>query len=224
MRGKADRIEKDCVAGPAVILRVPTLMGTPRWLRFHHPRKVYIVRRLDRVKPVLRELADLIDRGAYIAGYIAYEAASAFDPAFVTRRPVAGLPLLWFGVYDRPEQILAIPGDPVAPGARDDVQQWQATLAPADYRRALSRIRRYIAAGDTYQVNYTFRLRTPMTINPWRLFRAMYAAQPVPYAAFVDTGHNALVSLSPELFFQRKGDIIGPADEGYDHARGRVGR
>ena len=73
-------------------------------------------------------------------------------------------------------------------------------------RRALPglhrRIKKHISAGDTYQVNFTYRLRTECDADPWDLFLEMTAAHDPPYGAFIDTGQWAVCSASPELFFR----------------------
>ena len=102
--------------------------------------------------------------------------------------------------------------------SQDEVAQWLAKHAPAtaapagvagieanvdqaEFTRALHRIHDYILAGDTYQVNYTYRLRFDAFGSPLALYARLRARQPVPYGALVmlpDGG--ALLSLSPELF------------------------
>jgi hypothetical protein len=52
-----------------------------------------------------------------------------------------------------------------------------------------------IAEGRTYQVNYTFRLRAPLTGDAWEWFARLAAAQQAPYAAFVDIGDWAICSV-----------------------------
>jgi para-aminobenzoate synthetase/4-amino-4-deoxychorismate lyase len=65
----------------------------------------------------------------------------------------------------------------------------------------LARIHDYIAAGDTYQVNYTYRLRFDAFGAPAALYARLRARQPVPYGALLTLPDGgALLSLSPELF------------------------
>ncbi len=102
--------------------------------------------------------------------------------------------------------------------SQQDVAQWLAAQAPAgdapagiahvaanidqaQFTQALARIQDYIGAGDTYQVNYTYRLRFDAFGAPAALYARLRARQPVPYGALImlpDGG--ALLSLSPELF------------------------
>jgi para-aminobenzoate synthetase/4-amino-4-deoxychorismate lyase len=85
----------------------------------------------------------------------------------------------------------------------------RANVAETQFTQAIARIRDYIAAGDTYQVNYTYRLRFDAFGDPCALYQRLRARQPVPYGALVlaDDG-TAVLSLSPELFVRRAGDIL----------------
>lgn len=71
----------------------------------------------------------------------------------------------------------------------------------AQFDNAINTIRDYIAAGDTYQVNYTFRLRFEAYGELCGLYQALRAQQPVPYGACIQLPDGrAILSLSPELF------------------------
>lgn len=86
------------------------------------------------------------------------------------------------------------------------IAQVHANVDEAEFTRALARIHDYIAAGDTYQVNYTYRLRFDAFGSLFALYARLRARQPVPYGALValpDGG--ALLSLSPELFVRHAG-------------------
>ena len=50
---------------------------------FVDPSEVHVAHSLEQVLPALRALEDASGRGLFAAGYICYEAAPAFDPAFV---------------------------------------------------------------------------------------------------------------------------------------------
>ncbi|CDG85837.1 aminodeoxychorismate synthase component I [Janthinobacterium agaricidamnosum] len=100
-----------------------------------------------------------------------------------------------------------------------------------DFAHALGRIHDYIEAGDTYQVNYTYRLRFDAFGTPSDLYARLRRRQPVPYGALValpDGG--ALLSLSPELFVRHaQGELTArpmkgtapaaPADQADENAR-----
>lgn len=69
------------------------------------------------------------------------------------------------------------------------------------FAAALGRIRDHIAAGDAYQVNYTYRLRFEACGAPHALYRCLRERQAVPYGALIQLEDDrAILSLSPELF------------------------
>ena len=113
------------------------------------------------------------------------------------------MPLLWFGVFSAPDYI-------AKPNAAfsSSLLHWTAELGPEEYRAALRSIRSEIAAGSTYQANFTYRLRSPFTGDPWKLFSFLYHNQPSSCCMYVDTGRWAICSASPELFFSLKGSTL----------------
>ena len=77
----------------------------------------------------------------------------------------------------------------------------EANVDEAQFVEAIGRIRDYIAAGDTYQVNYTYRLRFDAFGSLFALYQRLRARQPVPYGALVGLPDgSAVLSFSPELF------------------------
>ncbi len=177
-----------------VLVHCPT---EKHWLRFAQPLEIISVRSIGEVLPALRHLeARVRTQQCYAAGYIAYEAAPAFDAALRVRSAGA-LPLLWFGLYDRAEAIdLPAPDRSVQP-----IEHWQPTVTRDEYECAINTIKDHIAAGRTYQVNYTYRLRAPFLSDPWTFFLQL-ARQQSKYAAYLDLGRWVLCSASPELFFR----------------------
>jgi para-aminobenzoate synthetase/4-amino-4-deoxychorismate lyase len=87
-------------------------------------------------------------------------------------------------------------------------QPWTADTSESAYTAAIARIKAYIAAGDTYQVNYTWRMMAEFAGDPWALFADLWRAQRAPYAAYMDAGDHVICSASPELFFARRGDTL----------------
>lgn len=68
------------------------------------------------------------------------------------------------------------------------------------YRRGVSRVLRYIHAGDCYQVNLSNKYTGDYRGAPYSAFRALCRAVPVPHAAYVNAGAYQVISISPELF------------------------
>jgi len=188
-------------AQPAVLAAAGD--GSRRWVSFGGFRGIVAAATIPDVVPALAELRRQTAAGRVAAGFICYEAARAFDEALATRRPGA-LPLLWFALYDR-----AVPAPPPPPPAGPFAPPaWRSTLAPAEYAGAFAAVKRRIAAGETYQVNYTYRLRAPWRGDAAALFAALVREQGARYGILLDAGPFAVLSASPELFLRRRGDRV----------------
>ncbi len=80
-------------------------------------------------------------------------------------------------------------------------------LSRQQYTAAIAHIHDYIKAGDTYQVNFTQRLRFQVFGDPTALYAALRDAQPVPFGALARLpGDCWVLSLSPELFVAHDGN------------------
>jgi para-aminobenzoate synthetase/4-amino-4-deoxychorismate lyase len=183
-----------------VIVHCPT---EQRWLRFADPIEIVSARSVAEVIPALRLIeAQVHTRRLYAAGYLAYEAAPAFDAALHVRS-ASTLPLLWFGLYEQAEPIEL----PAPDESADPIEPWRPTVTWDEYARAIDAIKDHIAAGRTYQVNYTYRLRAPFAGDAWQFFLHL-ARRQSHYAAYLDLDRWAICSASPELFFQLNGKTV----------------
>jgi para-aminobenzoate synthetase/4-amino-4-deoxychorismate lyase len=136
-----------------------------------------------------------------VVGFVAYEAAPAFDPALVVPHADPACPLAWFAVFDSPD-----PAAPPAESGRFRCTPWRLATGRPAFDQAIESIRAGITAGDYYQVNYTSRCRAGFTGDPAVLFEALRQAQPNGYGCFIDGGEWQLLSVSPELFFDWRSD------------------
>ena len=175
---------------------------------FGTPRAVLAAHAPGQVRAVLDAVQAAAEQGRWCVGYLRYEAAPAFDAALAVH-PADG-PLAWFAVHDAPLP-LPWPEDDSAQAAR---VEWLDTCPRPAFGAAVAHIQQAIAAGELYQVNLTAPLLGEWADAPEEgaaqaLFAALQRAQPGGYAAFIDTGDEQLLSVSPELFFDwREGGIL----------------
>jgi para-aminobenzoate synthetase/4-amino-4-deoxychorismate lyase len=182
-------------------------------LVLREPLYTLIASKPEDLCPLLEEVEAEQHKGRYVAGYLAYEAGAAFGLA--VRAPAAdAFPLAWMAVYE-PEAATMLPAeqwkhylaeldvDLVADTLADVIPE--LSVSRGEYEDAIGRVREYIAAGDTYQVNYTVRGRFELadSIDPLDYFLALVVRQSVPYAAYLDLGEAQVISLSPEMFLRR---------------------
>jgi para-aminobenzoate synthetase/4-amino-4-deoxychorismate lyase len=185
-------------------------------------RAVHVATRLEDVVAVVAEADRAAARGHWAAVMIAYEAAPAFDAAMtrairggVTER---GVPLAWVAVFDdaavihRPAHPLPHAAARVPPAALAPAP-WVPSLTRDRFGHAIERVAAYISAGDTYQVNYTFALERegagpiePSDYDAW--VDALCTAHEAGYGARLALGDHVVLSASPELFVERRGDLL----------------
>jgi para-aminobenzoate synthetase/4-amino-4-deoxychorismate lyase len=98
--------------------------------------------------------------------------------------------------------------DPPACGAMN----LESSVDREGFVAAIERIHAAIAAGETYQVNYTYRLHGQAYGTPLALYRALRTRQPVHYGAFIVLPPGGpvthVLSCSPELFLRHADGIV----------------
>ena len=194
---------------PFVLLDDAREQGAADALLYRKPSETFVAHRAEDVAAVLAKAdAARISGGGHLAGTIAYEAGLALEPKlmpFAAKCIGANGPLLWFGLFDEPEEI-----------AYDQVPQWLAgqgdgskppaigPLSPlvsqGEYCAAFARLQRAIRAGDIYQANLTFPLAGSYRGDPLALYAALRPAAKAGYGGIVFDGTHWLLSFSPELF------------------------
>lgn len=111
--------------------------------------------------------------------------------------------------------------------SRDEVDAWLArqdgggapsiagvahvskSVARDAFDAAIDAVHDALRAGDSYQVNYTYRLDFDVFGTPLALYRRLRARQPVRYGALIALPDGAwVVSCSPELFVEKHGDVL----------------
>ncbi|WP_433706544.1 aminodeoxychorismate synthase component I [Paraburkholderia sacchari] len=174
--------------------------GTPALrAEFKAPSEVFFARSAQQVPGVLDAVHARAKAGSWCVGFVSYEAAPAFDSALLVHSPAPGY-LAWFGVFD---DVL-----PWCDETRGSAKvEWHTPLRREDARVAICDIHRRIAEGEVYQINHTARMKgTLQEGGPLALFAALRRAQPDAYAAYLDTGAQQVLSVSPELFFDWRED------------------
>lgn len=173
------------------------------WL-FTTPVKTLETYKISEIIPVLEEIDRLTAKGFFAAGFITYEAAPAFDEA-ATVKTGGNLPLCWFGIY---RSRTAVKPSEINKDEAFQLGEWRSSVSYDEYCKAIKRIKDYIKAGDTYQVNYTFRQASTIKGSPFACYQRMFEAQQSAYSAYIDTGNHQVLSASPELFFKLAGNSL----------------
>lgn len=176
-----------------------------RWIGIKQFSRIIETNRAHEIHGCIDAIDAHCRHGGYAMGFLAYEAAAAFP---LPTHP-SDAPLLWFGLC-RETDMDIIPANqfPYPPAQETQVHVPDFDTPYPLYERNVNAIHEYIAEGQSYQVNYTFRSHVHLPGDPFHHFLRLYAAQPVPYAAYLRGGTQRILSFSPELFLRRQGDRI----------------
>lgn len=193
----------DTVA-PFVLLDDARATGAAPARLYADPVDMKIARSLDEVDGVLDDMRAAHKAGLHVAGLMSYEAGFAFEPKLASQPDSARMPapLLWFGIFERFREI---PAGEVPLLLPDPAGAWLGPVDPmvsrADYLTAFDGVQAYIAAGDIYQANLTFRAEAAYAGHPLALYAAIRPRAAAGYGGIVWTGEHWFLSFSPELFF-----------------------
>lgn len=160
---------------------------------------------LEEVLPALRRVEDAVAAGCHAAGFITYDAAPGLKQDLAAFPP-GKFPLLWFGIFTKRLAVRPPPDEAVS--AAYQTCNWRTSVSPRKYTAKVARIKEYIAAGDTYQVNLTMRRTFRFAGDPAAFYRGLCRSQRAPFCAYIDLGRFKVLSASPELFFRLSGSTL----------------
>ncbi|WDR01822.1 aminodeoxychorismate synthase component I [Devosia algicola] len=191
---------------PGTVLLHDTLNPLGQNLLFTRPREILCAYDADSAGAALERLQSAQAEGQWAAGYFAYELGYLFEERLTHLLPaVTPTPLLWFGLYDAPQKfdrdsVLAWLEAQTDGNTRGRVINIRPSLNVADYAEAFAAIKFYIAAGDVYQINLTFKALFELEGDAVALYRDLVRQQNVAYGALIATKSHTILSRSPELF------------------------
>ncbi len=159
---------------------------------------------------ILARMEDALRQGKHAVGVFSYELGGQMHRI----APHDGTqPLAQVLLFDRCERLSSAQAmqwlSGQAQSTPSGIANVRASVTDAQFEQAIERIHAYIEAGDTYQINYTYRLRFDAFGSPVDLYRRLRERQPVPYGALLmlPDGRSVL-SLSPELFVKHEQGIV----------------
>jgi para-aminobenzoate synthetase/4-amino-4-deoxychorismate lyase len=179
-------------------------------LLFSRPRELLVAHDAATARAALARLQAAGRDGLWAAGYLAYDLGFLFEERLADQLPArSAAPLLWFGLYDAPQRLTqASVRTLLADAGPGHAESLAPAIDFAAYAAAFDRVRSLIAAGDTYQVNLTFKARFRLSGDPLGLYRLLTQSQRTAYGAYIHAGDHHVLSRSPELFVSRQGETL----------------
>jgi anthranilate synthase component 1 len=76
---------------------------------------------------------------------------------------------------------------------------YESNFTQPQFEKAVRKCDEYIKAGDIFQVVISQRLKVPLTVDPFEVYRTLRVVNPSPFMFFLRTPHCTLVGSSPEI-------------------------
>ena len=170
----------------------------------------------DELPAALAKIEECRQQGLYLCGYLAYEAGYYFIDKKIKRtkennKEQALLHFVAFKsmqVLDRKTIDEAFSEAEQDPTSQLCAHGFKLSVSENKYLDAIKKIKNYIKAGDTYQINYTIKFKFRLRGTANALYQALRRTQPVEFGAFLNFPKLKIVSSSPELFVRRQGDTL----------------
>lgn len=194
--------------------------GSEASLLFLNPLKKIKLLYGDDISQFFAAIEAAQSSGYYVAGWMSYElgylleenSESLFNKKIAPKSVLAEL-----GVFEKPyvfdhktgQYNLPIDESTSSPlSVSYNLQDVVPNIDYPAYLDAISQIKELIVAGDTYQVNYTLKMKFKFSGSQEALYRDLRRNQSVSYGAFIRFGDVCTLSFSPELFFSLKDGTI----------------
>ncbi len=84
----------------------------------------------------------------------------------------------------------------------------EASINAQDFESKIFDIHELIRRGETYQVNYTYRIKGKIYGDPLAIYGALREKQPGPFGAYIEKLDGWVLSCSPEWFLRKDGDHL----------------
>lgn len=172
--------------------------GSGKQFCFRNPERVITAKRRADLPRAFSEIDAVHREGKWLAGWMSYELGHGLE----TRFDAPDTPLIQLGVFDAPSDT-----PPAEWLYTRDIPElaFKPIWTEAEYLSRFQRVQDYLRAGDCYQVNLTFPMFAESEASTTQLYTAFRRRQPGRYGAIVSLGETDVISFSPELFFERKG-------------------
>lgn len=174
-------------------------------LIFTQPVEVISTYSFEDVATCLEQIEQKVAAGYYTAGYFSYEMTYALKDMKPDEYHQPKMPLLWFGVFDKP----VTPSPPEKNKESFVVGDWEPQTTQTTYEHAFSDIMKAIQRKETAQINYTIPFEATFSGDAYSFYNHLKKAQQSNYCAYLNLDEPyTILSASPELFFHVKEEMI----------------
>ena len=174
-----------------------------------HLQRVLLCEKKEDWPAFIEQLDVALAQGYFAVSLLSYETGAQLQEIAPRDTPAVSTILIFSTCYQLSSSevqafLEAMSSSDTAPHAHiAGIANTHPSLTEQQFDAAIAKVQAYIAAGDTYQVNFTYRWHFDVYGSPLQLYRRLRERQPVPYGALIVMPEGeAVVSMSPELFIR----------------------
>jgi len=183
---------------------------------YKRPVEEIIVTRPGEIFNAFERIEDFRSKGLKGYGLVAYEAGYIFENKLKSKLAEEyEKPLIQFYFFDKEnfEQIESSQLNfyncaDLLEENNYSIEGFNLNTTKDEYIKNINKVKNYISDGDTYQVNYTVKGKFNIKGDINSLFMNLIFNQSASYSAFINTGTDFILSISPELFFKTGKNVI----------------
>lgn len=175
---------------------------------FKNPFKILKANSEKGVENILSEV-DKLFHDPNIIGFAAipYEIGYYFQPKEIKKSYLENSELCFY--FYHKDEVKIIDSDDLQFGetekyfnAKNSITDFELDISKNEYSEKIEKIKKYIAKGDTYQINYTTKAKFNFKGSLTSFFLNGIFNQSASYSVFINSENNYVLSFSPELFFK----------------------
>ncbi len=187
----------------------PSLYKKALSFLFIKPVEIFSVYKKQDLDFTFKQIQRLIDKGYFGYSLINYEAGFLFEDKLAELQK-NDEKLIQFFFFEKDAVKRFKSSKIIFDNYSNDysIADFKLNRNENQFVKDIFKIKKFIKAGDTYQVNYTVQSEFNFQGSYSSFFQKLLFNQSARYSAFINNDKNYIISLSPELFFHQKGKNI----------------
>lgn len=177
---------------------------------FTDPYDIISIDNLNQAEKKFKEIDKMIDKGYSAYALVKYETGFFFEKKL---HSLVGKKQNYTEfIFFKEKNVIKYDSSVFKYVPEDDkgyrINNFRLNTNKGSFCKSIARIKKFIEAGDTYQVNFTVKGKFGFEGDISNLFITLLNNQSGRYSAFINSGKEFILSISPELFFEIRGNKI----------------
>ena len=206
-----DIIEQVCSDSDSAFFFTPPVYSKAQSFIYLKPAEIISVYDKSDLGKSLKLVEKYLSKGLTGYSLIEYEAGYLLEKRLEKYLNINHRKLMQFILFDK-KNVKKVVSSEIDFGDFDEdsylVSGFKLNTSRKKFFKDINQIKQYIAAGDTYQVNYTVKGKFNFSGSYSSFFKNLLFNQSARYSTFINNETGYIISLSPELFFRRKNKKI----------------